>query len=160
MIELVKVTNGFASAYSREQFRGDYHTTGTSDSIMNPHGVYRVDNLPAPQVDFGFKAVAWGFPRLVNGFWTAGWDVEELLIADKRILMVCSRQQGKLALGQEEWTKVLSLLDHEETPWGLRVAISDTTVWNRTDEDMAALVWAMNMSDEEADSMFILAMTL
>lgn len=160
MIKLIKVTDGVASAYSHEQFRGDFNTTGAADKHLNPHGVYRVDNLPAPQVDFGFKAVAWGFPRLINGFWTAGWDVKELSVEDKRILMVCTRQQGKLALGQEEWTKVLSLLDHEETPWGLRVAISDTTIWHRTDEDMSALVWAMNMSDEEADNMFLLAMTL
>lgn len=82
------------------------------------------------------------------------------VLAQERANMVCTRQQGKLALGETVWTSVLSLASDPNTPWGLRVAIEDTAVWRRTDEDMQALIWAMNLTEEQADDLFRLAMTL
>lgn len=85
---------------------------------------------------------------------------QEELIAQERASMVCTRQQGKLALGPTVWASVLALADDPDTPWGLRVAIEDTVEWRRTDEDMQALIWAMGLTQEEADDLFRLAMTL
>ena len=120
MIELVKITNGVASAYSREQFRGDYHTTGTSDSIMNPHGVYRVDNLPAPQVDTGYKAVSWGFPQQVNGFWTGGWDVVALDADEARKLRTS-------LLSATDWTQLADADANAATWVDYRQSLRDIT---------------------------------
>jgi len=78
MIELIKVTNGVAIAYSYEQFRNDFNTTGRADKHLNPYGVYRVANLRRPAVTVGYKAVAWSFPQQVDGLWTQGWDVVAL----------------------------------------------------------------------------------
>ena len=82
------------------------------------------------------------------------------ILAAERAAMVCTRQQGKLALGSTVWASVLTMVDDPDTPWGLKVAIEDTVEWRRTDEDMQALVWAMGLSEEQADDLFRLAMTL
>jgi len=78
MIELIRVTNGVATAYSYKQFRGDFNTTGRADRHLNPHGVYRVARGEYPDVTMGDKAVAWSFPQQVDGLWTQGWDVVAL----------------------------------------------------------------------------------
>lgn len=78
MTELVKVVDGVARAYSHKQFRIDYKTTGSGDIHLNPHGVYRVFALREPKPVEGYKAVAWKFPREVDGKWTLGWDLVEL----------------------------------------------------------------------------------
>lgn len=85
---------------------------------------------------------------------------QEELLSQERANMVCTRQQGKLALGPTVWASVLALADDPDTPWGLRVAIEDTVEWRRTDEDMQALIWAMGLTEEQADDLFRLAMTL
>jgi len=82
------------------------------------------------------------------------------VLAQERANMVCTRQQGKLALGPTVWASVLAMVNDADTPWGLRVAIEDTVEWRRTDEDMQALVWAMGLTEEQADDLFRLAMTL
>jgi len=84
----------------------------------------------------------------------------EEVLAEWRENASCSRAQGKLAIGPEVWGQVVAMLDDPETPWGLRVAVDDTPVWNRNNEDMAALIWAMGLTDEEADDLFRLAATL
>jgi len=91
MIELIRVTNGVAIAYSYEQFRGDFNTTGRADKHLNPHGVYRVARGEYPDVTVGYKAVAWSFPQQVDGLWTQIWDVvplheEELRTERNRLL--------------------------------------------------------------------------
>jgi hypothetical protein len=55
---------------------------------------------------------------------------------------------------------VVALADDPDTPWGLKVAVQDTVEWERMDQDMAALIWAMQLTDEQADDLFRLAMTL
>jgi len=82
------------------------------------------------------------------------------LLTQERANMKCTRQQGKLAIGPTVWASVLTMVDDPDTPWGLKVAIEDTVEWRRTNEDMQALVWAMGLSEEQADDLFRLAMTL
>lgn len=83
---------------------------------------------------------------------------EELTL--EREGMSCTRQQGKLALGEAAWEELMLIAAAPDMPWGLRVAIQDTTVWRRTDADMQALIWAMNLSETEADGLFRLAATI
>ena len=85
---------------------------------------------------------------------------QEELLSQERANMVCTRRQGKLALGPTVWASVLTLVDDPDTPWGLRVAIEDAVEWRRTDEDMQALILAMGLTEEQADDLFRLAMTL
>ena len=81
-------------------------------------------------------------------------------LAVERAAMKCTRQQGKLALGATVWAGVVALADDATTPWGLKVAVSDTVEWERMNQDMAALIWAMQLTDAQADDLFRLAMTL
>jgi len=81
-------------------------------------------------------------------------------IEDQRAAMVCTRAQGKLAIGPEIWAQVVAMADDPETPWGIKVAIYDTYEWRRLDPNMDALIWAMGLTPEEADDLFRLAMTL
>ena len=96
----------------------------------------------------------------VDGAWVEVLPYPAEVLAAERAAMVCTRQQGKLALGPTVWASVLTMVDDPDTPWGLKVAIEDTVEWRRTNEDMQALVWAMGLTEEQADDLFRLAMTL
>jgi len=156
MIELVKVTDGVASAYSFERFRGDFNTTGRADKHLNPRGVYRVDSLPKPRTDFGFKAVAWGFPKKVNDFWTAGWDVIEMSEAEARATIApISPLQGILTLGEAEWGKVLAYRDGAS--WAEKIVIDNAADWVRTSQNIAFFGHLLDYTDEQMDEMFLQA---
>lgn len=89
-------------------------------------------------------------------------------LAAERAAMKCSRKQGKLAIGPTLWASTEALLaDMEADPdvadatvWALKVAVYDAMEWQRLDADMAALIWALNLTDTQADDLFRLAMTL
>lgn len=81
-------------------------------------------------------------------------------LAAERARMRCTRRQGKLAIGETMWAQVEAMAADPDMPWGLRVAVHDTTEWHRTSEDMAALIWAMDMTEAEADDLFRQAMAI
>ena len=118
------------------------------------------DNVPDWAADWPDATGAEIGNSYVDGEFVATEPDSEELLAQERANMVCTRQQGKLALGPTVWASVLALADDPDTPWGLKVAIGDTVEWRRTDEDMQALVWAMGLTEEQADDLFRLAMTL
>ena len=118
-------------------------------------------NLPAAPEGFRYEEKAGGRGDvLINGEWVTPQPDPAELLAKERANMKCTRQQGKLALGPTVWASVLALASEPDTPWGLKVAIEDTVEWRRTDEDMQALVWAIGLTEEQADDLFRLAMTL
>jgi len=131
-----------------------------TDTVVN---VIKVDpdNLPVAPDGFRYEESAGNIGDvLVDGEWvTPQPDATDLLAAERKA-MLCTRQQGKLALGPTVWASVLAMAEEPDTPWGLRVAIEDTVEWRRTNEDMQALVWAMGLTEEQADDLFRLAMTL
>lgn len=131
-----------------------------TDTIVN---IIKVDpdNLPTAPDGFRYEESAGSIGDVMkDGEWiTPTPDPAEALAAE-RAAMKCTRQQGKLALGPTVWAGVIALADDPDTPWGLKVAVQDTVEWERMDEDMAALIWAMQLTDEQADDLFRLAMTL
>ena len=125
--------------------------------------VVKVDpnNLPTPPEGFRYEDGVGNIGDvLVDGAWVEVLPDPAEALAAERAAMKCSRQQGKLAIGPTVWASVLTMVDDPDTPWGLRVAIEDTVEWRRTDEDMQALVWAIGLTEEQADDLFRLAMTL
>lgn len=84
----------------------------------------------------------------------------EEILERERASWWCSRRQGKLVLGEEKWNEVVALADDPDMPWGLRVAVHDTYEWHRNSEEMAALIWAMGLTEEEADDLFRAAMAV
>jgi hypothetical protein len=97
-----------------------------------------------------------------------GWTVLDerpvpdpaVVLAQERAEMTCSRAQGKTVIGSDIWDQVIVLAEDMQTPWGLKVVIYDTYVWNRLDPNMDALIWAMNLTQEQADDLFRAAMDL
>jgi len=131
--------------------RGYWQTTGeVSQRIL--------DGYPDGTVEVQLKPSA--IHEWQNGVWVEVLPDPAELLAQERASMVCTRQQGKLALGPTVWASVLALASEPDTPWGLKVAIEDTVEWRRTNEDMQALVWAIGLTEEQADDLFRLAMTL
>jgi hypothetical protein len=87
-------------------------------------------------------------------------QTSEQILTEERYQMTCTRAQGKTAIGAEVWAKVLTIADDPEMPWGLKVVVYDAQVWNRLDANMEALIWAMDLTQEQADDLFRLAMGL
>lgn len=91
-------------------------------------------------------------------------------ISIERASMVCTRHQGKLAIGPELWAQVEALITamdadavtdgDKRAAWALRVAVYDTQRWGRLERDMQVLAWALNLTDAQVDDLFRLAMTL
>jgi hypothetical protein len=77
MIELIKMVNGVARAYSTAAFRSDNKRTGYGASISSRHlaaqDVHRVRAGVKPAEAVGFKIVQEPFPVLVDGVWVHGY---------------------------------------------------------------------------------------
>ena len=77
MIELIKMVDGVARAYSTAAFRADNSHTVYGASISTRHlaaqDVHRVRTGSKPAEAVGFKIVQDGFPVLVDGVWVHGY---------------------------------------------------------------------------------------
>ena len=76
------------------------------------------------------------------------------VLAAERANMVCTRAQGKIAIGAEVWAKVTDLVNAPTTPWALSVIISDATEWHRLNPNMDTLAWAMGLTATQTDELF------
>lgn len=75
-------------------------------------------------------------------------------LAAERAGLVCTPLQGKLALGEAEWTRVETFLASPETPWAMRQAILSASEWSRVSPMIDELSWLMGYDDEQVDSLF------
>ena len=77
MIELIKMVDGVARAYSTAAFRADNRRTVYGASISSRHlaaqDVHRVRAGVKPAEAVGLKVVQDGFPTLVDGVWVQGY---------------------------------------------------------------------------------------
>jgi hypothetical protein len=78
----------------------------------------------------------------------------------ERSAMSCTPAQGMLALGEGEWSKVVTLKDSHATPFAMRVAIENTTLWQRNSQMMDELAWLMGYTAEQVDDLFRLAASI
>jgi hypothetical protein len=138
--------------------KGFYHPTRGYWQVIGEPSQSTIDAYPSGSIEVPLKpgqAYEWR-----NGVWVYTEQDPTEVLAEWRENASCTRAQGKLAIGPVIWGQVVAMLDDPETPWGLRVAVEDTPVWNRNNEDMAALIWAMGLTPEQADDLFRLAATL
>jgi len=84
----------------------------------------------------------------------------EQVLLDARSRMTCTSLQGKIALGSDAWTKVLSYRDEPETPFSVKVTIDDSPKWNRLSQDISLIGWALYYTDEQMDELFVKAMKI
>jgi len=121
MIELIKLTNGVARAYSTAAFRAANKHTVYGHAIAERHlsaqDVYRVRAGAKPAEAVGFKIVADAFPTLVDGAWVQGYT-SVALSADE------ARKLRNELLGETDWMAVTDrTLTPEETNY--RQALRD-----------------------------------
>lgn len=86
-------------------------------------------------------------------------DPAEALAAE-RAAMLCSPLQGRLALGEADWSRVEALLADPETPWAMRQVITTASVWQRLSPMIDELTWLMGYNDEQVDDLFRAAMQI
>jgi len=86
--------------------------------------------------------------------------LDEAPIPNPRSLMSCTSLQGKIALGAEEWAKVIAYRDEPETPFSVVVTINDSPIWNRLSTDISLIGWALDYTGPEMDELFINAMKI
>lgn len=90
MIELIKLTNGVARAYSTAAFRAANKHTVYGHAIAARHlaaqDVHRVRAGAKPAEAVGFKIVQESFPTLVDGAWVQGYVSVELNADEARAL--------------------------------------------------------------------------
>jgi hypothetical protein len=162
-MDLVKVTDGTPQRYSLEQFKRDNPVTGfpdyPSEGDLEPYGVF-MRRSSKPKYDPATQVLSDTGTALEGKNWVVQWVVNDLPIETIRAGMTCSRTQGKTVIGPDVWDQVTALAEDMETPWGLKVVIYDTYVWNRLDPNMDALIWAMGLTPEQADDLFRTAMDL
>ena len=103
MIELIKMVDGVARAYSTAAFRADNRRTVYGASISSRHlaaqDVHRVRAGVKPAEAVGFKVVQDGFPTLVDGVWVQGY-ASAALDAD------AARDAGNAMLKASDWMAV------------------------------------------------------
>ena len=103
MIELIKMVDGVARAYSTAAFRAENSRTVYGASISSRHlaaqDVHRVRAGVKPAEAVGFKVVQDGFPVLVDGVWVQGY-VSVALDAD------AARDARNAMLSASDWMAV------------------------------------------------------
>lgn len=80
-------------------------------------------------------------------------------LAARRAAMVCSPAQGILALGEVEWSKVLSYRDNV-AKWPEKIVIDSASEWCRASENIQYLGYLLGYTDEQLDMLFEAAMKI
>ena len=82
----------------------------------------------------------------------------ELALATERAGMACTPLQGKLAIGEILWGKVMAYRD--TATWVEQMVIDDSAMWRRTSQDIQFIGYLIGVTDLEMDDFFRLAITL
>ena len=81
-------------------------------------------------------------------------------LEEMRSMMVCTRLQGRLALGKIEIDRLDAFIDSLSNNWALRQVVDGAVLWRRLSEDMKMLGHALDYDDEQMDEAFIRAMAV
>lgn len=73
----------------------------------------------------------------------------------ERAGMTCSPLQGILALGEQQWNRVLAYRD--TASWQEKVIIDSAQDWKRLSENIAFFQYLLDLTDEQTDDLFIAA---
>ena len=77
-----------------------------------------------------------------------------------RALDVCSRLQGRLALGEATCARLDDIAASTDTPWAMRQTIKNTIEWRRTSQAMTELGYVLGFTPDQMDTLFSIAMTI
>ena len=160
----IKITNGQPKAYSIGQLRRDNPQVSfpknTPDATLAEYGVYTARDIARPVIDANQRATLSEDFTQVDGEWVREWVVRTLTQDELRDGMVCTRLQGRLALGEAEIARLDAFIDSFPNNWSLRQVVDNAVTWRRTSQDMVMLGFALDYSPEKMDETFILAMAV
>jgi hypothetical protein len=87
--------------------------------------------------------------------------ITDVPIEATRARMECTPLQGKLALGEANWQKVLDFRDGTgdwvaagPAPWSMKTTIDSAQTWQRNSNDIAFFQYILNFTDEQVDELF------
>lgn len=83
-----------------------------------------------------------------------------LTLAAERAVMICSRLQGRLVLGEATCAAIDALAIDPATPWAMRQTIINAIEWRRTSQAMTELGYLLGYTDTQMDDLFRIAMTV
>jgi len=160
----VKITNGQPKAYSIGQLRRDNPQVSfpknTPNATLAEYGVYTARDIARPTVDANQRATLSEAFTQVDGEWVREWDVQTITIDELRAGMVCTRLQGRLALGKAEIARLDAFIDSFPNNWALRQVVDNAVTWRRTSQDMVMLGFALDYTPERMDETFVRAMAI
>jgi len=113
------------------------------------------DPTPGPNQ----RAVRSDTPTLVNGDWVLPWVIEDVPIAERRELMVCSPLQARLALdaaGLLASVEATIAASDSQTQISYEYAVE----WRRNSPMVTTLAAGLQMTDQEIDDLFTAAMQI
>jgi hypothetical protein len=160
---------------------GTYHdgkgrvTFGNGQTVSPPTaGVYGDEQLvPIVEVTVDNSTTEWTTSTSVD---TVEADrvlrtvtISDVGIEERRAGMWCEAVDGQLALGEENWAKVIEYRDQEyiaaadgypaqeATTFRERTIINGSTRWKRSSQQIKFIGHLLGFNDEEMDAMFIAA---
>ena len=167
----VKVTKGQAAPITLTEFRKMYWETSFPQdmppAMMAEKGVYPARDMDRPTLDANQRATLSEDFTQVGGDWVREWVVQTLTQDEIRAGMVCTRLQGRLALGEAEIARLDAFIDGlpenwtvRYDNWSLRQVVDNAVTWRRTSQDMVMLGFALNYTPERMDETFIRAIAI
>ena len=160
----VKVTKGQAAPITLTEFRKMYWETSFPQdmppAMMAEKGVYPFRVMDRPTINANQRATLSEAFTQVGGEWVREWVVRTIPIDELRAGMVCTRLQGRLALGEAEIARLDAFIDSFPNNWSLRQVVDNAVTWRRTSQDMVMLGFALDYSPEKMDETFVRAMAV
>ena len=160
----VKVTKGHAAPITLAEFKKMHPQVSfpreLTPELLAKYGVYPARDMDRPSIDANQRATLSESLTQVDGEWVREWTVRTLTQDEVRAGMVCTRLQGRLALGKAEIDRLDAFIDSFPNSWALREVVDNSVSWRRTSQDMVMLGFALGYDDNEMDDAFIRAMAI
>jgi hypothetical protein len=164
MYMYIKLTSGTPAKYTLGQLRRDNPQVSfpknVPDETLAEYGVYFFTVTERPVIEVNQRATLSEAFTQVDGEWVREWVVRTIAIEELRAGMVCTRLQGRLALGEVEIARLDAFIDGFPNSWALRQVVDNSVTWRRTSQDMEMLGFALDYSPEKMDETFIRAMAI
>jgi hypothetical protein len=163
-MNLLRITDGKPHQYSIARLKAANPQVSFPEEItlamMAEKGVYPFRVMDRPTIDANQRATLSEAFTQVDGEWVREWVVRTIAIEELRAKMVCTRLQGRLALGEAEIARLDAFIDSFPNSWALRQVVDNSVTWRRTSQDMQMLGFALGYDDERMDETFIRAMVV
>jgi hypothetical protein len=82
--------------------------------------------------------------------------ISDVSIEDIRAGTSCTKMQGVLTLGEDNWSKVMDFYTTDAT-WVQKAIIDSAANWQRTSENLELIGYLIGFSDDQMDTMFTAA---